>query len=287
MARPGLTRNRKFLRLARVLGGRAIAFGSLGLMWEVGYEAGDPRLGDSVSVESAADWQGEPGRLTAALFECGFIDETPNGFEIHDFWTHAPRYVRERAKRETEREERGVSISELRREAGRKGAEARWQAQGRHEASDDSRMATDCQLASTPSTQHAKDKIEPTLSSPAADATSSSLGLTLEQAIEVWRSACPHLPQPRPTAKRRRHLTARCRDSGFVESFRDVCERIGRSRFCAGESERGWRADLGWLLERPDAWVKVLEGLYDDKSTAKNSASPDASMLELFDEEVQ
>ncbi len=265
MARPGLTRHRKFLRLAQIVASEALALGHLEFLWESAYEVGSPECGTSAEVEAAARWKGSPGALTAALVECGFVDEVaPGEFEIHDFWTHAPRYVINRAQREAAREQRGVSLSQIRREAGKKGAAARWQEQGKQVASDGNRMASEWQIATTPSTQHGKEERESTSSPPAADAAPSWPSLTLEQAIGIWVATCPHLSRPRPTERRRRQLAARCRDAGFVDSFRDVCMRIGRSRFCGGHSDRGWRADLGWLLERPEAWVKVLEGKYDD-----------------------
>lgn len=111
MARPGLTRHRKFLRLAQVLQGRALAFGALGLIWEVAYENGDPLVGDELSVEAAADWRGQPGHLCRALVECGFLSATEAGYVVHDFWTHAPAYVRKRRKRELERHAAGQALS--------------------------------------------------------------------------------------------------------------------------------------------------------------------------------
>ncbi|RVQ42604.1 hypothetical protein CN059_26420 [Sinorhizobium medicae] len=44
----------------------------------------------------------------------------------------------------------------------------------------------------------------------------------------------------------------------------DAIERIGRSRFCRGENDRGWRADLDFLCQ-PKSFVSILEGKYDDR----------------------
>jgi hypothetical protein len=128
MGRPGLTRHRKFLRLAQSLRSRALARGSLELMWESAYESGQPVVGDAQDVETVCDWSGEPGGLVSALQGCGgagpgFILERDDGrFEIHDFWTHAPSYVKRRAERESDREKAGRTLSEIRAEAGRRGA---------------------------------------------------------------------------------------------------------------------------------------------------------------------
>lgn len=116
MGRPGLTNHGKFLRLSRILGSEALARGHLELIWEVGYESGDPRLGAPEDVEAAARWRGEPGALFAALVACkgpskhGFIEEVDGFWEIHDLWDHAPDYVRKRAAREAERRTKGRTL---------------------------------------------------------------------------------------------------------------------------------------------------------------------------------
>ena len=103
MGRPGLSQNKKFRRLALGLKNSAIARGHLELMWDSAYEAGDEVLGDSLDVELAASWNGDQGILCTLLTETGFIDESEGVYTIHDFWHHAPDYVRKRRARENER----------------------------------------------------------------------------------------------------------------------------------------------------------------------------------------
>ncbi len=103
MGRPGLSQNKKFRRLALEVKSAATARGHLELMWDSAYEAGDEVLGDSLDVELAAGWAGEPGVLTSLLTRTGFIDEHEGVYSIHDFWHHAPAYVRKRRTRENER----------------------------------------------------------------------------------------------------------------------------------------------------------------------------------------
>ncbi len=122
MARPGLTRHRKFLRLARLLRSEALARGHLELLWESAYEAGDEYLGDGDDVEAAARWAGEPGTLVLALLTAGgddlpgFIEEDPNRprhYRVHDLWDHAPDYVRKRRERERQRQAKGAALREV------------------------------------------------------------------------------------------------------------------------------------------------------------------------------
>jgi|GEM_PF-1566178 len=113
MARPGLDKHVKFRRLVRILQEpEPHVRGYLELVWEVGYENGDPVLGDEEAVEAAAKYPGEPGKLFQALMACGgkdragFIEQVPDEpglFQIHDLYDHAPEYVASRAAREAER----------------------------------------------------------------------------------------------------------------------------------------------------------------------------------------
>lgn len=130
MARPGLTRHPKFLRLARAVGGEAVARGCLEFVWEVAYENGDPFIGDAEDIETSARWTGKPGVFCRALLEaggttrCGFIQrsEDRGGYEIHDLWDHAPNYVQRRAAKEMERADRGATTRDLLSAAGKKRA---------------------------------------------------------------------------------------------------------------------------------------------------------------------
>lgn len=100
MGRPGLSQNRKFRRLALLLKSEALARGHLELLWDCAYEAGNERIGDAVDVELAAQWKGAPGELARALIQTGLLDEQDGVFVVHDFWHHAPAYVRKRRLRE-------------------------------------------------------------------------------------------------------------------------------------------------------------------------------------------
>lgn len=118
--RPTLTENRKFRRLAALIGDDALAVGSLELIWATCYASGDEIIGDSVDVEAAARWRGEPGKLTGALLAAGgggstgFIEMAPDrpaSYRVHDLWDHAPDYVRRRRERELQRHAKGQEMA--------------------------------------------------------------------------------------------------------------------------------------------------------------------------------
>lgn len=127
MGRPTLNESPKFRLLCRRLGiPRAHARGHLECLWDCANATGDPMIGEPAAVEAAAEWEGPEGVLFRALSEGRWIDEvSPGRWAIHDYFDHAPRYVRDRAAREAERVKKGKTITEMRSEAGKKGAEAR------------------------------------------------------------------------------------------------------------------------------------------------------------------
>jgi len=134
MARPCLFNSVKFKTLIRELGiPKPYVVGLLEVMWACANEMGNPVLGAPKDVESAAEWPGEKNVFFEALSVDGWIDKTESGeWEIHDFWDHAPDYVRRRRVREIEREKRGETLAGLRSKAGKKSGESR-----RKQAEDD------------------------------------------------------------------------------------------------------------------------------------------------------
>lgn len=83
--------------------------------------------------------------------------------------------------------------------------------------------------------------------------------------VALWRERCPDLPQPRSlTGKRADTYRRRCLDPEWVASLPDVLTRMNASSFCRGDNDRGWTADVDFLL-RPDTATRVLEGKYDDR----------------------
>jgi hypothetical protein len=48
--------------------------------------------------------------------------------------------------------------------------------------------------------------------------------------------------------------------------MKKAIDRIVVSDFCNGKGERGWEADIDFLL-RPDTITKILEGKYDNQTT--------------------
>src|SRR5262249_51329038 len=136
MARPNLDRHPKFRRLCVLLGApRSHCRGYLELLWDTAYENGDPVIGDATDVRLACDYPGDAEQVVNALMNAGagssragFIEEVPGQpgtYQVHDLYDNAPRYVRRHMECEAQRRADGVTISQLRAEAGRKGGFAK------------------------------------------------------------------------------------------------------------------------------------------------------------------
>ncbi len=73
---------------------------------------------------------------------------------------------------------------------------------------------------------------------------------------------------------RKMNLTARwgedC-DRQDLEWWKDYFDTVKLSTFLTGENDRGWKADLGWLVKSTNM-VKVLEGNYTKEEAAQGSS---------------
>ena len=94
MARCNLSRHWKFCRLARSMGSRPLARGTLEMLWEAAYEAVSDYIGNADDIAYAVDWTGEAAILVQWLVDAGFLDVTPRGYQIHDLWANVPKYVK-------------------------------------------------------------------------------------------------------------------------------------------------------------------------------------------------
>ena len=66
------------------------------------------------------------------------------------------------------------------------------------------------------------------------------------------------------TPARDKAFRACLRDAWWRDSWREALARAAASKFCSGDGDRGWRADVDWFL-RPDTVAQVLEGKYDQR----------------------
>ena len=73
---------------------------------------------------------------------------------------------------------------------------------------------------------------------------------------------------------RKKKLATRMREPAFADNWPEIITKVAESAFCTGHNDRGWEADIDWLLENDENYVKVLEGKYD-RSNGRASDSSD------------
>ena len=82
-----------------------------------------------------------------------------------------------------------------------------------------------------------------------------------EQVVKAWNEgpgAAGAVTAKPLNADRRKALSVRVRENGEPAVFAAI-RNLGRSAWHCGGNDRGWRADIGWLLKSPEHFQKALE----------------------------
>lgn len=74
------------------------------------------------------------------------------------------------------------------------------------------------------------------------------------------------------TAGRKKKLGARLEESGGLEAWREALGNLRTSEFCLGDNDRGWKANIDFLLQ-PDSFTRLLEGAYSHDPPAKQTTA--------------
>jgi hypothetical protein len=96
---------------------------------------------------------------------------------------------------------------------------------------------------------------------------------TLPELALIWNENCGALPKVSKTNKNRNQKCALRMSEASVEEWTEAIKRIAKSSFCRGENDRNWQATFDWIL-RPETYLKVIEGKFDDKTTSGSSKLP-------------
>jgi hypothetical protein len=90
-----------------------------------------------------------------------------------------------------------------------------------------------------------------------------------KELIEEYNSICGEkLPKAiQITAKRKRAIKARLKTYSRADLIK-VFSLANESNFLCGDNDRGWKADIDWLLNENNM-IKVLEGRYTNNSNSK------------------
>lgn len=87
-----------------------------------------------------------------------------------------------------------------------------------------------------------------------------------EQVFALWNSSCGPLPRAMfLTESRRQKIKAlSCKSLKTIGEWERLFLCVKGSSFLCGQNDRGWRADLDFVLRK---WQKILEGGYGEKRT--------------------
>lgn len=83
-----------------------------------------------------------------------------------------------------------------------------------------------------------------------------------EHVLEAWNAVAVRtgLPSARMTPERRKKLNTFIKRNA-VDDITEAISAVERSPFCRGENDRGWKANLDFLL-KPAKFTGLLEGTY-------------------------
>lgn len=112
---------------------------------------------------------------------------------------------------------------------------------------------------------------------PASPKKESPLALS-RSIMEAW-NAIPTLSNCLVMSdKRRRGLASRITDPFFAANWQAALVKVSQSKFCNGESDRGWKASFDWFIQ-PDSVAKIMEGKYENRTKHSTSSKPNPRNL--------
>lgn len=264
----------KFKRLKRRLGKPQYqVVGVLESIWQLAgnsARAGDIGRFSDEDIALTIEWEGGAGELINALVDCGWLDRDPveNRFRlvVHDWSDHVPNYIRGGFK----------SAGKLFADQVLNGGAIAPNPEPPTIAPNSERGATN-PIQSNPIQSKppqspqagggggSEDEENPNIPEGGAPAEGDKPRENGARIMHAWNEGkAPGQPRCQKwTTARQRTARARLKEYTTDEIWGAI-GRIARSKFCNGGGDRGWKADIDFLL-RPDTVTKALEGAYDDR----------------------
>jgi hypothetical protein len=94
----------------------------------------------------------------------------------------------------------------------------------------------------------------------------------LHELIIIWNANCGGLAKVRSTNPNRDKKIHTIWPQQSPSDWAETIKHIARTPFCIGTNDRGWKATFDFLL-KPDTWLKVNEGVYDNLHKNQSKAS--------------
>lgn len=217
-------------------------------------------------IEGAAEWTGQPGVFVTALLDCGLLDRDENGTRMHDWEDHQP-YIVTKPKR----------IAQARR-----AAKARW---GDEDSclSHTGGIQRACSGHADSKMSNAPSPIPSPSPDPIPKREESDRDI-LKMLVTEYHKHCPDMPGVKkidPQDRRARFALSRYRENK-TQDWSEFFRIAGESSFLNGrvESRNGkspFVADFEWLM-RPSNFVKVIEGVYNDREVKRGGKGPSSAV---------
>ena len=96
--------------------------------------------------------------------------------------------------------------------------------------------------------------------------------IDFEKLMDFWNTNTKTTKIEVLTEKRKKAINARMKEHG-KNVITEVLRRTFRSSFLNGENEKNWKASFDWIF-KPENFVKILEGNYDNKVEEKLKYTP-------------
>ncbi len=92
-----------------------------------------------------------------------------------------------------------------------------------------------------------------------------------ENIVGLYHELCPKMQKVLVLNKTRKgHINARFSEFG-LSKITEVLRFAGESDFLNGKNDRAWKADFEWIM-RPENFIKILEGKYQNKTVERQLA---------------
>ncbi len=201
---------------------------------------------DESDIALDGQWSADAGQFCKVLCEVGFLDRAEDGtYSIHDWKDHQPFCF----------------YSEERSRQARQAAEIRW---GKENPGLNPKVAEqDADSMQGACDQHAERNAPSPIPSPIPKDIKAKC--PHDEIVKLYHEVLPSLPRIKIwTEDRKKHLRARWAEDPKrqdLEWWKKYFEHVAKSSFLTGTNDRGWTANLEWLV-RQGNFVNVMEGKY-------------------------
>ena len=109
-----------------------------------------------------------------------------------------------------------------------------------------------------------------------------------DEVMELYNEMCPSLPRARALSDaRRKHIKKRLVDHN-IDEITLAFQKAEASDFCTGRKGGASKwCNLDWMMKSENNLLKILEGNYDNKDTARQKALRDLGSMEITQEQYE